>query len=246
MIIDRFGATYSAAYLFSRHNVVDDYEISRAPVTARVGGMNGAFDFYGSNNYPVQPMIIRKNFSLVGTGAITTGTGTITIHGDEGWTYANGTGTLFLTEVRPGDIITVGGTQIFTVTSIVDNGQLNFTPAATIRQEGVAYTITHSNPSFAGVETAITALHAATITQGESKLWALRRDADERIKSIPIIILSAIHERTKLRFYPDQSDGTYEPGAYLPVEDFVDKPINPADLVGRIERLLGRKSEERI
>jgi CheY-like chemotaxis protein len=83
-------------------------------------------------------------------------------------------------------------------------------------------------------------------TEGFHFVWALRRDADERIKGIPIIIISAIHERTKLRFYPDQSDGTYEPGAYLPVEDFVDKPINPADLVGRIERLLGRKSEERI
>jgi len=55
---------------------------------------------------------------------------------------------------------------------------------------------------------------------------------------VPIIILTAIHDRTELRFYPDAEDGTYEAGEYLPVQDFVDKPVDPEDLIERVERAL--------
>jgi response regulator RpfG family c-di-GMP phosphodiesterase len=51
-------------------------------------------------------------------------------------------------------------------------------------------------------------------------------------------MLTAIHERTELRFYPDSSDGTYKAGEYLPVQDFVDKPVDPKDLLGRAAKVL--------
>ena len=176
MIIDRFGATYSAAYLFSRHNVVDDYEISRAPVTARVGGMNGAFDFYGSNNYPVQPMIIRKNFSLVGrTGGTVAGTGTISGWGSGSPFYIDGNGTLFLSELAVGDVINVDNCAA-TVINVASNTFVTVNTNTGLI-DGGAFTITRPGATWASVEYAVDALKTATITQGESKLWALRRDA---------------------------------------------------------------------
>jgi CheY-like chemotaxis protein len=76
-------------------------------------------------------------------------------------------------------------------------------------------------------------------TEGFHFVWELRRDPDAEVREIPIIVVSALHETTKLRFYPDQSDDTYEAGEYLPVQDFIDKPVNPADLLARVERVLG-------
>ncbi len=47
---------------------------------------------------------------------------------------------------------------------------------------------------------------------------------------IPILMLTAIHSTTPLRFEPDID--------YLPVELFVDKPIDPEDLVRKVEWVL--------
>lgn len=47
---------------------------------------------------------------------------------------------------------------------------------------------------------------------------------------IPILMLTAIHSTTLLRFEPDMD--------YLPVDLFVDKPIDPDDLVQKVEWVL--------
>ncbi len=52
---------------------------------------------------------------------------------------------------------------------------------------------------------------------------------------IPILMLTAIHSTTPLRFEPDID--------YLPVELFVDKPIDPDDLVGKVEWVLSEEQE---
>lgn len=52
-------------------------------------------------------------------------------------------------------------------------------------------------------------------------------------KDIPILMLTAIHSTTPLRFEPDID--------YLPVELFVDKPIDPDDLIGKVDWLLTRE-----
>ena len=49
-------------------------------------------------------------------------------------------------------------------------------------------------------------------------------------KEIPILMLTAIHSTTPLRFEPDID--------YLPVELFVDKPIDPEDLQNKVEWIL--------
>ena len=49
----------------------------------------------------------------------------------------------------------------------------------------------------------------------------------------PILMLTAIHSSTPLEFEPDID--------YLPVELFVDKPIEPEDLLGKVDWILSRE-----
>jgi CheY-like chemotaxis protein len=53
-------------------------------------------------------------------------------------------------------------------------------------------------------------------------------------RDIPILMLTAIHSTTPLRFEPDID--------YLPVELFVDKPIDPEDLLKKVEWVLSRET----
>jgi CheY-like chemotaxis protein len=75
-------------------------------------------------------------------------------------------------------------------------------------------------------------------TEGFHFVWKLRNLEGEYFRAVPVIVLTAIHEKTELRFYPDSGDGTYRAGEYLPVQDFVDKPVEPKDLLERVERVL--------
>lgn len=51
-------------------------------------------------------------------------------------------------------------------------------------------------------------------------------------REIPIIMLTAIHTTTPLRFSPEED--------YLPVDVFLDKPLDPDDLAAKVEELLSR------
>ena len=75
-------------------------------------------------------------------------------------------------------------------------------------------------------------------TEGFHVVWHLRRQPEPYFQNVPIVILSAIHGTTPLRFSPDSGDGTYQAGEYLPVQGFVDKPIEPAVLVAEVRRVL--------
>ena len=76
-------------------------------------------------------------------------------------------------------------------------------------------------------------------TEGFHFAWRLRARSEPEYRNTPIIVLTAIHDTTSLRFYPDQSDGFYGPGEYLPVEGFIDKPVKEDDLLKQVERVLG-------
>ena len=75
-------------------------------------------------------------------------------------------------------------------------------------------------------------------TEGFHVVWKIRNREDPYFRGLPIIILTAIHQETALRFYPDAGDGTYGAGEYLPVQGFVDKPIEPPALLKEIDRVL--------
>lgn len=75
-------------------------------------------------------------------------------------------------------------------------------------------------------------------TEGFHFVWDLRRDADPSCRKIPIIVLSAIHQTTRLQLYPDQSDSVYEPYEYLPVQGFLDKPASSEEIIAEVGRVL--------
>jgi len=76
-------------------------------------------------------------------------------------------------------------------------------------------------------------------TEGFHLVWKMRQMEDELLKNVPIIMVTGIHQTTHLRFYPDQSDGTYKPGEYLPVQAWLDKPVGVEQLLATIDRVLG-------
>ena len=75
-------------------------------------------------------------------------------------------------------------------------------------------------------------------TEGFHFVWTLRQDPDLYGQRVPIVMLTAIHDKTDLRFYPDSGDGTYQAGEYLPVQEFLDKPVDPEQLLERVAEVL--------
>jgi len=56
--------------------------------------------------------------------------------------------------------------------------------------------------------------------------------ANDKLKHIPIILATAVNQRTKFKFDIDTD------GDFLPVEKFMEKPIDPDDLIAAIRGLL--------
>jgi CheY-like chemotaxis protein len=77
-------------------------------------------------------------------------------------------------------------------------------------------------------------------TEGFHFVWQLRNELPEPLNAIPILVLTAIHSTTQLRFYPDRSDQEYAPGEFLPVQGFMDKPVEPSQLLRKISEVLGQ------
>ncbi len=75
-------------------------------------------------------------------------------------------------------------------------------------------------------------------TEGFHFVWKLRNEYPEPLNAIPIVVLTAIHATTQMRFYPEESDGTYEAGEFLPVQGFIDKPVEPSALLAKIKEVL--------
>jgi CheY-like chemotaxis protein len=55
-----------------------------------------------------------------------------------------------------------------------------------------------------------------------------------RFRDIPILMLTAIHTTTSLRFGPDET--------YLPVDDFVEKPVDADLLLEKVKTLLAYRT----
>lgn len=58
---------------------------------------------------------------------------------------------------------------------------------------------------------------------------------NEKYKNIPIILATAVNQRTKFKFDLEKD------GAFMPVEKFMEKPIDPDDLIVTIRGLLKQK-----
>jgi two-component system sensor histidine kinase/response regulator len=77
-----------------------------------------------------------------------------------------------------------------------------------------------------------------TGTEGFHLVWKLRQSEDAAVRGVPIILATGIHEHTSLRLYPEQTDGTYTPGEFLPIQGWLDKPIGTEKLLAMLEKAL--------
>lgn len=59
---------------------------------------------------------------------------------------------------------------------------------------------------------------------------------DENYKNIPILMLTAIKEKTGLGFEKEAGDPDW-----LPVDGYCEKPLKPEELISKIENLLGKR-----
>lgn len=75
-------------------------------------------------------------------------------------------------------------------------------------------------------------------TEGFELVWAIRRADEARLREVPIIMSTGLHELTALRFYPERGDGTCSPQQGLPIQEWLDKPFEPAQLLAAVSRVL--------
>jgi len=68
------------------------------------------------------------------------------------------------------------------------------------------------------------------LTAGFDLCYKLKHDPE--MKEIPVLAVSAIAEKTGFKFSPSKD------GEYFEADDYVEKPVKPADLLGRVEKLL--------
>lgn len=59
---------------------------------------------------------------------------------------------------------------------------------------------------------------------------------DPQYKHLPILMLTAIKEKTGLDFRKEAGDAHW-----LPVDDYCDKPLHPDELISKVEALLRKK-----
>ncbi|MDZ7337111.1 MAG: response regulator [candidate division KSB1 bacterium] len=64
--------------------------------------------------------------------------------------------------------------------------------------------------------------------------FAYRLRADTQYRHIPVLMVTHINQVAEFRFSPETD------GDFLPVEDFIEKPVRPEELVRRVESLLAK------
>ncbi|MCB4757483.1 MAG: response regulator [Elusimicrobia bacterium] len=76
-------------------------------------------------------------------------------------------------------------------------------------------------------------------SKGESQgfHYAVKMKADKSLAPIPILMMTSVNAKVSGYKFSDESDGEY-----LPVDDFVDKPVQPEDLLQRVEKLITQKT----
>ncbi len=71
-------------------------------------------------------------------------------------------------------------------------------------------------------------------TQSEGFVLSRRLKGDEATKSIPILMLTGVKDKMGIDFKDAAGDESW-----LPVEEFLDKPVKPDMLLSKVGKLLG-------
>lgn len=59
---------------------------------------------------------------------------------------------------------------------------------------------------------------------------------NDRVKNIPVLLLSAVNQRSKMSFGFSENDISED---FMPVEAFIEKPVEPDILLAKVKELLG-------
>lgn len=59
---------------------------------------------------------------------------------------------------------------------------------------------------------------------------------NDRVKNIPVLLLSAVNQRSKMSFGFSENDISED---FMPVEAFIEKPVEPYILLAKVKELLG-------
>ncbi len=62
--------------------------------------------------------------------------------------------------------------------------------------------------------------------------FAQKIKSDDKYKSIPIIMVTSVNEKTGFKFDKDSD------GAFLPVDAFIEKPVNAEKILAEIDKLI--------
>jgi len=73
-----------------------------------------------------------------------------------------------------------------------------------------------------------------TETEGFHVAYEIRHDP--KLRDLPVLMLTAIEQKTGFKFSPANDED------YLPVEQFVTKPIEPEELLKRVNQLLSKST----
>ena len=75
-----------------------------------------------------------------------------------------------------------------------------------------------------------------TDTEGFHVAYALRSEEPDseykHCRKIPILMITAISQKKGMNFSPEKDD------AFLPVDSFIEKPVQPKDLLAKVSELL--------
>lgn len=71
--------------------------------------------------------------------------------------------------------------------------------------------------------------------RGEGFIFSRKMRKDVKYSKIPILMLTGMREQTGF-FFPKDDPRDEK---FLPVEEFVEKPVSPKDLLEKVEKLLG-------
>lgn len=121
---------------------------------------------------------------------------------------------------------------------VVIDDDVDILEAAKLTLEGAGYDVATAATGAEGMDLVRTGgadlviLDVMMETDTEGFRVAQEINGDPELADIPVLMLTSVSEKTGFAFDPETD------GDYLPVEQFVEKPIRPDELVDRVRRLL--------